>query len=65
MADPAPEPDEDSARNRQTIAAVVVVVVLLIGGWWLMSEMQRHREIEDCIASGRHDCVPITPEPSR
>jgi hypothetical protein len=56
-----PEPD-DATRNRQTMAAVIVVGLLLVGGWWLMSTLQRHREIGDCIASGRRDCVPILPE---
>lgn len=55
------QPD-DETRNRQTIAAVVVIALLLLGGWWLMSELQHRREIGDCIASGRRDCVPILPE---
>ena len=54
--------DDPEPRNRQTIAALVVVALLLLGGWWLMSALQRHREIGDCIASGRRDCVPIAPE---
>jgi hypothetical protein len=59
------DPDEHAGRSRQNIVAVVIVLLLLGGGWWLMSELQHHREVENCIASGRHDCVPITPEPSR
>lgn len=57
---PDPSPDDDPApQGRQTLAAIVVVVLLLLGGWWLMSLLQRQREVEDCIASGRRGCVPI------
>jgi hypothetical protein len=62
MADEDDNQPDDATRNRQTIAALVVVALLLVGGWWLMSELQHHREIADCIASGRRDCVPIAPE---
>ena len=55
-------PDEDLAGRRQTLAAGLVVAVLLLGGWWLMSELQRHRDVDNCIASGRRDCVPVTPD---
>jgi len=51
--------DNEAPRNRQTLAAVIVVALLFVGGWWLMSVLQHHREIDDCIASGRRDCVPI------
>jgi hypothetical protein len=42
--------------------AVVVVALLLLGGWWLMSALQAHRDVGDCIASGRRDCVPVAPD---
>ena len=59
----AEEPDDDHpGRSRQNLVAIIVVALLFIGGWWLMSELQHHREVQDCIASGRRDCVPITPE---
>jgi hypothetical protein len=58
MSDPAPEPDE-APRSRQTLAAVIIVALLFLGGWWLMSVLQHQREVENCIASGRRDCVPI------
>ena len=58
MSDPN-TPDEDLARRRQTLAAGVVVLLLFLGGWWLMSELQHHREVQDCLASGRRDCIPL------
>ena len=52
----------DIAGRRQTFAAAIVIAILLLGGWWLMSELQRHRDIGNCIDSGRRDCVPVTPD---
>ena len=54
--------DPDLAGRRQTMAAAIVVAVLLLGGWWLASELQRHRDIGNCIDSGRRDCVPVMRE---
>ena len=62
MADEDEPQSDEEPKSRQTIAAVVVIAALLLGGWWLMSELQRHRDIGNCIASGRRDCVPIVPE---
>jgi hypothetical protein len=56
------KPNDDTAGRRQTLAAVIVIAVLLLGGWWLMSELQRHRDVQDCISSGRRDCVQVVPD---
>jgi hypothetical protein len=58
----AKKTDADLASRRQTLAAVLVIAALLLGGWWLASELQRHRDIGNCIDSGRRDCVPVTPD---
>jgi hypothetical protein len=54
-----PQNSNETPHGRQTLAAVIVVVLLLLGGWWLMSVLQHQREVDNCIASGRRDCVPI------
>ncbi len=50
---------DDVVRWRQTLVGLVVVALLLVAGWWVMNELQRHREIDNCIASGRRDCAPL------
>ncbi len=55
-------PEDNTAGRRQTFAALLVVALLLLGGWLLMSALQDHRDVENCIASGRRDCMPIVPE---
>jgi hypothetical protein len=60
-AAPPEEPDEDNSRA--TLIAFVFVIVLAAGGYWLFNTLMEHRRIEECIASGRRDCIPITTEP--
>ena len=50
---------DDAYRWRQTLAGLIAVALLIVVGWWVMSEMQRHREIENCLASGRRNCAPL------
>lgn len=39
--------------------ALGVVVVLFVVGWLLVHELYRNAKIEDCVMSGRTNCVPI------
>ena len=43
-----------------TIVGLVVVLVLAGLGWLLVHELQAKARLEDCMLSGRRDCVPIT-----
>ena len=61
MPDRGTPDDDEAASSRKTVAAAVVIAVLIVLGWWLMNDLQRHREIETCIESGRRDCIPIEP----
>jgi hypothetical protein len=60
----SPPPDEDGGRpnprqdeGRGNIVALVFVVALAIGGYWLFRTLERHGEIQACLASGRRDCI--------
>jgi hypothetical protein len=53
--------DHEGGNSRGTIAAAIVVAVLIVAGWWLMSQLQHHSDVQNCVASGRRDCVPIEP----
>ena len=48
------------ASNRRNVIGLVVVLVLAGLGWLLVHELQAKAKIEDCMLSGRRDCVPIT-----
>ncbi len=58
-------PEEPENRSRANLIALGFIVALFLGAWWVFNEMQRHREIENCIASGRRDCVPLAPTDNR
>jgi hypothetical protein len=59
----AEEPERD--RSRANLAALVFIVALFIGAYWLFKELERYREVDNCIASGRRDCIPLTPTDAR
>jgi hypothetical protein len=67
MAPPedADEPDGDEGPGRSNIAAIVVIVVLFAGAYWVFNLLEHHREIQNCIASGRRDCIEIAPPSNR
>jgi cell division septal protein FtsQ len=59
------EHDEDDseeaqrARRRSHLIALVVVVVLVLGGLWLSNVLRSASNIQDCVMSGRTNCVRI------
>jgi hypothetical protein len=57
---PPPDDGADEDRSRGNLIALVLIVLLLGGGYWLFAALEKHREIGDCIASGRRDCVPLS-----
>lgn len=51
--------DSQNASRRRSMIALGVVVVLFVVGWLLVHELYRNAKIEDCVMSGRTNCVPI------
>lgn len=51
----------DDYRHRMIVNAVALVfVIALIGaGLWLADAMERMRNVQDCVLSGRRDCAPV------
>ncbi len=60
-------PSREENRDFANIVALVFVVALAIGAFWLFKALERHGEIQNCIASGRRNCVdllhPEAPQP--
>lgn len=46
-------------RERSLLPALTLValVLALLGGWWLFPKLQAYMTEQDCIASGRTNCV--------
>ncbi len=52
---------KEEYRERMTVnvVAFAFIVVLVGAGLWLADTMATIRKNEDCVASGRRNCVPI------
>jgi hypothetical protein len=55
---PNSEPPEDLAhRNFVNLVAAIFLIILAIAAIWVVKTLDEHRRIENCIASGRRDCL--------
>jgi hypothetical protein len=54
-------PDEDQ-RNAplRAVAGLGLIVVLILGVLFVMQQLRHAAAVQDCVASGRTNCVPIT-----
>jgi hypothetical protein len=55
--------DDQKASQRRSTVALGVVIVLFVVGWILAHELYSNGKIEDCVMSGRTNCVPIETPP--
>ncbi len=58
-------PEDYRDRMITNVAAFVFLVVLVGAGYWLADTMAKNRKNEDCVASGRRNCIPIEYNPQR
>ncbi|HTZ03808.1 MAG TPA: hypothetical protein VMC05_15865 [Xanthobacteraceae bacterium] len=54
-----PDGDDQNGAQRRSMIALGVVVLICVIGWILVQELYRHGQIEDCVLSGRTNCVPL------
>ena len=47
-------PPTNSSRGR--LLALVVIAALLAGSFWLVRKLGSASALQDCVATGRHDC---------
>ncbi len=55
----AADNDEQKSSRRRSLIALGVVVFVFVLGWVLAHELYANGKIEDCVMSGRTNCVPI------
>lgn len=55
------EPDDDEEGDRTTTNIILIVgfVLLVGGGIWLANAMIDARKADECMSSGRRNCIPI------
>ena len=63
MADEAPKEAPIEASGRGPLRAVVglgLIAVLIVVVLFVMQQLRHAAAVQDCVASGRTNCVPIT-----
>ena len=53
------DPNDDDDRKLANIVLVVGFVVLVAAGFWLANAMVDARKADECISSGRRNCIPL------
>ena len=53
--------DEDPGPDsrRPALLGLVLVLALVVAGYFLVNALQKNASLEDCLMSGRKNCVPI------
>jgi hypothetical protein len=62
MSDPRPPDDEhesEAERRRSNLILLLVAVGIVVVGVWLVNWLIDQRKLEECLESGRRNCVPI------
>jgi hypothetical protein len=49
--------DEEPPSRRNSLIALLVVVALVVVGMFLSDILEGVSRIQDCVMSGRHNCV--------
>lgn len=53
------KPDEEADRQTASLAAVAVTLFLIVLGLFLVKELRAKSLLEDCLLSGRTNCVEL------
>jgi hypothetical protein len=55
------DPDaQEPGSSRGALAALGVIALLVLGGLWLMHVLGNAATTQDCVASGRTNCAPVS-----
>lgn len=54
-----PDRNNQNGAQRRSMIALGVIVLLFVVGWILARELYSNEKIEDCMMSGRTNCVPL------
>jgi hypothetical protein len=57
MNQPPPD-DEDRGQGTPWLGLVVAILIVVVGVW-VMVAFKKSSDTLDCVASGRHNCMPM------
>jgi hypothetical protein len=58
--DPHDREPTEAERRRSNLILLIVSVVVVVLGVYLVNWLVEQRKLQECLESGRHNCVPIT-----
>jgi flagellar biogenesis protein FliO len=64
MEQPGPPEPEEEGRSSTNLVFLLVAVLIVVAGIWLVNKLIDLRNLQNCLESGRRNCVPIE-TPSR
>jgi hypothetical protein len=50
---------EADQRRSSALIGLIIILALAIAGVLVVRELREKSQIEDCLMSGRHNCLPI------
>jgi hypothetical protein len=53
------EDDEPDRNGRANLFALIAVVALIALGYLAFNYIDQQRKLQNCIDSGRHNCLPL------
>jgi hypothetical protein len=54
--------DDQKGSPLRTLVGVGLILVLILGMLFVMQQLRHASAIQDCVASGRTNCAPISSE---
>ena len=57
---PDDQPDDPPGSPWRALIGLALIVVLGVGILFVMQQLRHAAAIQDCVASGRRNCVPIS-----
>jgi len=54
--------DEPKSSPLRAVVALGLIVALIVGVLFVVHQLQHAASIQDCVTSGRQNCVPIASE---
>ena len=55
--EPADDSEDDERRVFVNLVGAIVVLALALAAFWLMKTLDERRKLENCVNSGRRDCL--------
>ncbi len=55
--EPADDSEDDGRRVFVNLVGAIVVLALALAAFWLMKTLDERRKLENCVNSGRRDCL--------